>query len=115
MIHAGDLVGLVQPEDMGRMNKTERGYYDLLNIRYKAGDILWFAFEPIKFRLARKTYYTPDFIVVNKDREIEVHEVKGFMRDDANVKLKVSNEEYPFKFFLVRLKKGAYSVVEVKT
>ena len=65
--------------------------------------MLWYRYEGITLKLAMDTRFTPDFIVMDKDGFLEVHEVKGFMRDDAHVKLKVAAEQFPFKFFLIRL------------
>ncbi len=38
------------------------------------------------------------------DGVLEMREVKGFMRDDAAVKLKVAAATYPFRFVLVRVR-----------
>lgn len=54
--------------------------------------------EAIKFKLADRTYYTPDFIVLQPDGTIEAHEVKGSWRapnqEDSRVKLKVTAEQF---------------------
>lgn len=103
---------------VGAMNKTEAAYDAHLAGLQMTGQILWRKFEGIKLRLADNTFYTPDFFVMDADRGLVVHEVKGFMTDDAAVKIKVAAELYPiFRFFLARtrLKKdgGGFSVVEV--
>lgn len=85
----------------GQMNKTEARYHDHLEAKRRAGEILWFKFEGLKLRLADKTFYSPDFVVLNHLMEIEVHEVKGFWQDDARVKIKVAADQYPFKFIAV--------------
>ncbi len=85
-----------------QMNNTEAEYSQYLRVLQQAGDILWFRFEGIKLRLADKTFYTPDFFVLRSSFELEAHEVKGFMTDDAAVKIKVAAEMYPFRFVLVR-------------
>lgn len=87
---------------VGQENKTEKSYGLHLQLRKMQGDILWFKFEGMKFRLADKTFYTPDFAVMRKDGLIELHEVKGYMQDDANVKIKCAAELYPFQFIIVR-------------
>ena len=88
----------------GQMNKTEQAYFEHLTQRKHIGEILWFKFEGIKFRLADKTFYTPDFAVMNADNQIEIHEVKGFWQDDAKVKIKVAADIYPFPFIAVMKK-----------
>ena len=73
----------------GVMNKTEQRYaFHLAGLR-QAGQIARYDFEPVKLRLADRTFYTPDFRVIIPDGTIEFHEVKGFWRDDARVKIKV--------------------------
>ncbi len=99
-----------------RMNKTEAAYSQDLEFRRVAGDVSWWKFEPVKLRLATNTSYTPDFMVVKKQvlngvivTEIEMHEIKGFWRDDARVKIKVAAEMYPhFKFIAVQKIKMRY-------
>lgn len=80
----------------GQMNRTEQAYFDHLSLLKAAGQIDWFAFEPVKFRLADMTYYTPDFMVILPCGAIEYHEVKGSWKaphqDDAKVKIKVAAE-----------------------
>jgi rhamnogalacturonyl hydrolase YesR len=88
----------------GQMNQTEKAYAALLDARRYAGEVAWFKFEGIKLRLADNTFYTPDFAVMLADGSMQLHEVKGFMHDDANVKIKVAADMYPFEFILVRKK-----------
>lgn len=88
----------------GKMNKTEEAYKNYLELLKRSGQILWYQFEGMKFRLADNTYYTPDFNVMNSNGFIEMHEVKGFWTDDARVKIKVAAEKYPFKFIAIKAK-----------
>lgn len=75
------------------MNKLEQSYSDYLQSELMAGRITQFDFEPIKLKLATRTYYTPDFLVITPT-SIEFHEVKGFWEDDARVKIKVAAKEF---------------------
>lgn len=88
----------------GEMNRTEAKYADHLELLKRAGEISDYRFECVKLRLADKTFYTPDFMVVASDGTIEMHEVKGFWEDDARVKIKVAASEFPFKFVAIRSK-----------
>jgi hypothetical protein len=88
----------------GAMNKTEQAYERRLAVLKHAGQILWHRFEGLKLRLADGTFYTPDFAVMASDGVIECHEVKGFWRDDARVKIKVAAEQYPFRFLAVKVR-----------
>lgn len=96
----------------GEMNKLEREYADHLRLRMAAGEVAFFMFESVKFRLADNTYYTPDFFVMGAGGEIEFHEVKGLWQqkqgparvgwqEDARVKIKVAASMFPFYFFAV--------------
>ena len=60
---------------------------------------MWYRFEAMKLRLADNTFYTPDFAVMTMDMHIEFHEVKGFWRDDAKVKIKVAAAQFPMFLF----------------
>jgi hypothetical protein len=100
------------------MNRTEQRYADHLEMRRLGGEVLWYAFGAISFRLAPKTHYHPDFLVMLADDSLEVHEVKGSVRnrqtgvtkplveDDAAVKIKVAAERYPFRFVMAWEERG---------
>jgi hypothetical protein len=85
------------------MNGLETRYSLLLAARLHRGEILWWKYEAMTFKLADDTRYTPDFAVLLADGEMEMHETKGpFFRDDAKVKIKVAAELFPFRFILVQ-------------
>ena len=86
----------------GQMNKTEAEYANLLESLKQVGKVAWYKFEGIKLRLADDTFYTPDFAVMLSTGEMELHEVKGFWRDDAKVKIKVAADMYPMQFIAVK-------------
>jgi len=102
--------GRVRPKT--GMNKTEAAYEGHLALRKAAGEVQWFAFEAVKLRLADKTFYTPDFVVMLADDVIELHEVKGYWEDDARVKIKVAASLYPFQFRAIKAGKGGQWSVE---
>lgn len=101
----------------GVMNSLEAEYAQYLKEQHCAGNVLWYIFESIKLKLAPNTTYTPDFCVMQKNEEVVFVETKGFMRDDANVKIKVAASLYPFRFFVVKKKAkkngGGWDVKEV--
>jgi hypothetical protein len=86
----------------GEMNKTEAAYEAHLSALQFAGEILWYKFEGLKFRLADNTFYTPDFAVMLASGALEAHEVKGQWLDDARVKIKVAASLYPIQFIGVQ-------------
>ena len=88
----------------GQANKTEASYGQHLELLKQAGEVLWYRFEGVKLRLADNTFYTPDYAVMQKDGQLELHEVKGFWQDDARVKIKVAADQYPLKFIAVTAK-----------
>lgn len=96
----------------GIMNRTEAAYAGLLEARRLAGEVLWYEFEAMTLRLARRTHYRPDFPVLTP-AGLQFHEVKGFMRDDAWLKLKLAAKAFPFQFIVVRRTKGEWSFQEV--
>ena len=88
----------------GTMNKTETAYAAYLTESTMAGEVVWWKFEAINLRLADRTFYAPDFLVMRPDGSLEVHEVKGakaIFQDDAKVKIKVAAAMYPFLFVAV--------------
>jgi hypothetical protein len=88
----------------GVMNKTESAYAATLELRKHAGEVAWYKFEGIKFRLADNTFYTPDFAVMLADGALEAHEVKGFWQDDARAKIKIAADLYPLRFVAIQAK-----------
>jgi hypothetical protein len=112
----------------GERNKTEAAYESHLNLRKITGEVAWFEFEGMTFRLADSTRYTPDFAVMLADGVLECHEVKGttrrerksgelvadaFFLDDAKVKIKVAAAMYPIVFKIVFKDQGNWIEREV--
>ncbi len=87
---------------VGAMNKTEVAYAATLEQRKHAGEVSWFKFEGLKFRLADNTFYTPDFAVMLADGALEAHEVKGHWQDDARAKIKIAADMYPLRFVAIQ-------------
>lgn len=98
------------------MNKTEEAWAAALEFQRREGSVLWWAYEAITLKLASDCRFTPDFLVQLADGTLECHEVKGWFRDDAKVKIKVAAALFPLVFRLVIKKKGAqgFDVEEVK-
>ena len=101
------------------MNKTEALYAQILELRKRAGEILEWAFEPEKFRLADNTFYCPDFRIVMADLSVEFHEVKAKWSngqvglDDAKVKIKVAAEMHPYRFLVAVCDHGRWELKEI--
>jgi len=91
------------------MNKTEARYAQQLEALRAGGTVLWFAYEAFKLRLAKSTFYTPDFAVMLASGTLECHEVKGgHWEDDARVKIKVAAAMFPFRFHAFQWRKGEW-------
>ena len=88
------------------MNHTEAAYARHLDARKAAGEVVWWGFEVLAVRLADRTWYHPDFAVILADGTLELHEVKGFWRDDARIKIKVAAETFPARFCAVKKSLG---------
>lgn len=85
----------------GQMNSTEKDYANYLELLKRTGEIVYYSFDSVNLRLADKTFYKPDFLVMKSDGQLEIHEVKGFWTDDAKVKIKVAADKFPFKFIAI--------------
>lgn len=90
-------------------SKLEAEYATFLE-GLKQGRLIWsWWYEALTFRLAPGCSYRPDFLVQMCDGFLEVHECKGFFREDAKVKWKVVAEKYPcFTFVLIQRIKGQW-------
>lgn len=104
--------GRITVRKPGVMNKLEAEYERHLQLAKSDGCILWYSFDAVKLRLAANTFYTPDFVVMAEDGQIEFHEVKGYWEDDARVKIKVAASLYPFRFLAVTKAKGVWAQEE---
>ena len=97
----------------GKMNGLESEYSKRLELLKASGEIISWEFESVKLSIGKRCWYTPDFMVINRDREIEFHETKGYMMEDANVKLKAVADKFPFKFFLITKEKGSFKIKDM--
>lgn len=102
------------------MNGTEKAYATHLDSSRLAGEVLWYAFQPISLRLAADTWYRPDFLVLAADLGLSCVEVKGraggrwaahsglpfYARDDSWQKVKVAASLYPFAFRVAWPRRG---------
>jgi hypothetical protein len=83
----------------GQMNNLEKKYAERLEANKKRGRVLWWAFEPIRFRLTvqdKTTTYTPDFVELLDDLTIRITETKGYWTPTARTKTKVAADKYWF-------------------
>lgn len=103
---------VIQPStDEAKLNKTERAYLNLL----RAQGYPWIGVQNITLKLGDDCRYSPDFWTIGPNGELMAHEVKGFFRDDAKVKLKVAARMFTWiRFILIQRKAGQWIETEVK-
>jgi hypothetical protein len=90
-------------------SRLEADYASRLKLLRLGGEIQTWRYEAVRLRLAKKTFYNPDFLVVRNDGSLELHEVKGRPREDSRVKWKVAAEMYPFfRWFWVTRRRGQW-------
>lgn len=87
------------------MNKTEALFLAHLQATFPGA---WIEREPVALKLGNGVRYNPDFLVHLPEnygahtQQLTAYEVKGHMRDDAAVKIKVAASRFPFiRFVLV--------------
>ena len=92
-----------------RMNKLEAAYAEYLDLLLTASEILAWDYEPEKFRIGHKCFYTPDFRIILDDRTIRFVDVKGFREDDAVVKIEAAAARHPFyEWALAERRQGSW-------
>lgn len=110
-------------QNSGGLNKTEAAFQKYMDDHCKVcrtGDVQIELLKPqsVTLLIANGCRYTPDFITTEIEEgaaKLCAYEVKGFMRDDAAVKIKVAASVYPWiTFYLVsKAKGGTWDVQEV--
>jgi|SRR5215472_4279852 len=104
-------------KDQG-MNQSETKYAEQLRLRQQVGEVLWWAFEGMKFKIGEHCFYTPDFNVLLADCQLHCIDVKGtqskqnkagesyqtaYCEDDARVKIAAAANLFPISFYIVYL------------
>ena len=92
-----------------KMNKSEQAYARHLESLLRLGQIAHYKYEAVTLKLGDDCRFTPDFLVIGINAEVEFHDVKakwkstGRVRieDDARVKLSVASST-AFPFFVFR-------------
>lgn len=96
------------------MNKTEARFAAELDWLKRDGAVVAWWFGAVKLRLADRTWYTPDFLVLYPDGRLRFVEIKGFMRDDAAVKFKVARETFRWaEWSMLRWQGGKWTPVNI--
>ncbi len=108
------LVAKAARRDSVYTNQLEERYAGVLEQRHVIGEIHKIWYQPFGIKLADKCYYHPDFMIQLADGTLEIHETKGFMRDDASVKIKTAARLFPcYIFRLVKWEKKQWVITEI--
>ncbi|HEX9996521.1 MAG TPA: hypothetical protein VGB45_05205 [Abditibacterium sp.] len=96
--------------DEAKLNKTERAWLDVVRGRGYS----WVGVQNISFKIGDDCRYNPDILVLDGGNLV-AFEVKGFMRDDALVKLKATARAFSWlKIVLVKREDGQWTESEVR-
>lgn len=95
-----------QPKSAEEMNKTEALYADYLEILRRSGQIKWFAYNSVRFKIGKGAWLKPDFAVLTIGGAFELHEVKGFWAEASRVRIKAAALQFPFRFVAVKRVRG---------
>jgi len=92
-------------------SKWEADYAAYLELRKLAGQIEGWSYETERLALGGGATYRPDFPVIECDGSKSYHEVKGYRREAAIVRIKVAAGRYPDRaFYLVTKKAGSWQL-----
>lgn len=86
------------------MNRNEQAYARYLDALVAHGTVLEWLWEPMRLRLGNNCGYTPDFLRIAPDGEVQLVDVKGRKGDsfwaepDAMIKLRMAASMFPFIF-----------------
>jgi hypothetical protein len=93
----------------GQMNRLESRFACILEARRLTGEIRAWHFERDTLALGPEMTFQPDFVVEMPDGTLEYYDVKGFVRDDATVKIKAAAVLYPqHRFYQAKWRGGLW-------
>ncbi len=106
------------PKRVRGPNKLEASFMEVLDAAMINRFIAHWRYEAVKFRLAGRTFYTPDFLAEPRwqgDRFTFIETKGPYAREDSLIKLKVAAETYPcFRWLLVtRANRYGWEVREI--
>ena len=104
-------------EDLGGLyvrSTWEANWARYLNWLISVGEIKKWEYEVDTFKFENikrgSRFYTPDFKVTNNDGSVEYHEVKGYMDQKSETKLKRMSKYYPDVKIILIDKEQYYAV-----
>lgn len=96
----------------GRMNEVEKRRARELDADLSEGLIQAYYYERITFRLASRTSYTPDFLVIDAAGLIRFEEIKGdggWLDSEGRTKWKTTAEQNPWALFVALVEREPHA------
>lgn len=91
-------------------SKWEADYAKHLELLATAGRIVDWDYEPVRLEIGEGAVYTPDFRITTLGALTEMHEVKGYRREAAMVRIRVAAKLYRrIRFVLVTKVNGEWT------
>lgn len=78
-------------------SRFAKEYLDLLRL---GGEIQWWRYEPMRFRIGSSAFYKPDFVVLDAVGQVVAYETKGHWREAARARIKVAADLFPWVRFI---------------
>lgn len=93
------------------LNKLERAFWERLQDAHRSGEFREVYEHPLKIRVIGNRWYHPDFMSVEdwgpkNPPTVTLWETKGFMREDAALKLIAAAERFPCFAWVLVTRKG---------
>jgi len=82
----------IRQDSKPTMNKLEQAWFEKIKQDLFTAKVY---VQAMKFKLCNGVTYCPDFVVVQHAGHMICYETKGFMRDDAAIKIKMAAKEFP--------------------
>jgi hypothetical protein len=96
-------------------SKWEAEYATYLDIVLAPTFAIW-DYEPERLEIGIGAKYTPDFRITHHNGPVEFHEVKGYRREAAMVRIRAAALRYPeYKFVLVTKVDGRWHYTTIGT
>lgn len=87
-------------------NKAEKAFSNTLYWRWNGGEILWYAYEAMRFSLGPGIWYTPDFPCLMPDGRLFIYEHKGRWKGHDNadrLRVRLAARRFPFFVWIAAL------------
>jgi hypothetical protein len=87
-------------------SQLEADYATYLELKRRAGQISYWAYEPMTLNLGGGVKWKPDWLVMLPNGELEIRETKGYWRRGERERIKIASAKFPFRFIGVTCVEG---------